>query len=46
MSLEEAVDLAIDKLPEESIIKPFIFANRAEVKSMCITEYDEARTFA
>ena len=45
MALDEAVDLAIDELPEESIIKPFLLANRAEVKSMCITEYDEARAF-
>lgn len=27
-------------------IKPFLIANKAEVKRMCITEYDEARTFA
>ena len=28
------------------IYKPFLVANKAEVKRMCITEYDEARTFA
>jgi len=33
-------------LPDDSLIKPFLLANKAEVKRMCITEYDEARTFA
>ena len=45
-SLEAAVDAALRELPEDSLIKPFLIANRAEVKRMCITEYDEARTFA
>ena len=45
-SLEEAIDLAIAEMSEKSIIKPFLISNRAEVKSMFITEYDEARTFA
>ena len=41
-----AIDLAIAEMPEDSLIKPFLIKNRAEVKSMYITEYDEARTFA
>ena len=45
-TLEEAIDAAIDELVEDSVIKPFLISNRAEVKRMCITEYDEARTFA
>ncbi len=45
-TLEEAIDIAIDELVDDSIIKPFLISNRAEVKRMCITEYDEARTFA
>ena len=45
-NLEEAIDLAIAEMAEDSIIKPFLISNRAEVKSMFITEYDEARTFA
>ena len=45
-TLEEAVDKAIDELPEESVIKPFLLSNRAEVKRMCLTEYDEARIMA
>ncbi len=42
--IEKAVDMAVAELPEESVIKPYIMANRAEVKRMCITEYDEAWT--
>ena len=45
-TLEEAVDAILEELPDDSLIKPFLVANRAEVKRMCITEYDEARTFA
>ena len=45
-SLIVAVNLALDDLPEDSVIKPFLLANKAEVNRMCITEYDEARTFA
>ena len=45
-NLEEAVDAALEELPDDSLIKPFLVANKAEVKRMCITEYDEAKTFA
>ena len=45
-TLEEAIDAALEELPDDSIIKSFLLANKAEVKRMCITEYDEARTFA
>ena len=44
--LESAVELAIEQMSDTSLIKPFIMANRAEVKRMCITEYDEAQTMA
>ena len=33
-------------MPDDFLIKPFLLANRAEVKNMCITEYDEERTRA
>ena len=46
IKVEEAVDAALEELPDDSLIKPFLVANKAEVKRMCITEYDEARTFA
>ena len=44
--LEAAVDLALDEMPENSLIKPFLIENRAEVKYMFLTEYDEERTMA
>ena len=44
--LEKAIDKAIDDMPDDSVIKPFLIENKAEVKIMCITEYDEARTLA
>ena len=36
-----AIDKAIDEMPEDFEIKKFITANRAEVKDMCLTEYNE-----
>ena len=42
--LEECVDTALKELPDDSLIKPFLLANKAEVKRMCITEYNEKRT--
>ncbi|MBQ4512173.1 MAG: hypothetical protein II969_04215 [Anaerolineaceae bacterium] len=44
MEIGDAVDLAVDELSDDSVIKPFIMKNRAEVKRMCITEYDEVKT--
>lgn len=42
--IEKAVEMAVAELPDNSVIKPFILANKAEVKRMCITEYDETWT--
>ena len=42
--IEEAVDQAIDELPEDFEIRPFLVGHRAEVKSMCITEYNVEET--
>ena len=44
--LEKAIDSAMNDLPEDSLIKPLLIANKAEVKRMCITEYDEERAFS
>lgn len=44
MEIEEAVDQAINELPEDFEIRTFLVGHRAEVKSMCITEYNEAET--
>ena len=45
-SLEKAIDTALDQMNEDALIKPFLIKNKAEVKIMCLTEYDEARTLA
>ncbi len=37
-----AFEKAIDEMPEGFLIKRFIMSNRAEVKDMCLTEYNEA----
>ena len=39
--IDSAVVKAVDNLPEDSPIKEYLLANIAEVKEMCITEYDE-----
>ena len=43
-NIEAAIDHALDSMPDDSLIRPFIIANKAEVKRMFITEYDEAAT--
>ena len=44
MGIEEAVDRAIREIPEDFEIREFLIGHRAEVKDMCITEYNEAKT--
>ena len=44
LTLEEAVDRTIDEMPEDFQIREFLIGNRAEVKNMCLTEYNEAET--
>ena len=41
---ERAIDEVLDAMPEDFVIKPFLSANRAEVKHMLLTEYDEKKT--
>ena len=43
MDLDAAVDAAIQEMPDEYVIKPFIIANRAEVMDMFLTEYNEEK---
>ena len=45
-SLDKAVDRALEEMPDDFVIKQFLLMNRAEVKRMCITEYDEEKTLA
>ena len=41
MSIEDAVDRAIDECIKEDILREFLEKNRAEAKSMSIYEYDQ-----
>ena len=41
MSLEGAIDAALDSMPDIFNIKEYLEGNRAEVKNMCLTEYNE-----
>ena len=43
MSIEDAVDRAIDECIKEDILREFFEKNRAEAKSMSIYEYDEEK---
>ena len=43
MDLDAAVDAALDGMPEEYLIKTFLMGNRAEVKKMFLTEYNEEK---
>ncbi len=38
-----AIDKALDDMPDDFVIKPFLMANRAEVRNMCLTEYNEEK---
>ena len=42
-TLEDAINKAIDDLPEDFRIRNFILKNRMEVCDMCLFEYDEER---
>lgn len=44
MDIEAAVDNALCTMPEDFGLKKLLIANKAEVKQMCITEYNEAET--
>ena len=44
MTLEQAVDAALDDMSNDAVIKPALLANQAEVKRMCLLEYDEEKT--
>ena len=43
-NLENAIDRTLDQMPQSFLIKPFLEEHRAEVKSMLLTEYNEAET--
>jgi hypothetical protein len=41
-----AVDMALDSMPEDFVIRQFLLENRAEVKDVFLTEYNEQKTMA
>ena len=43
MGLDMAVDIVLDEMPNDFLIKPYLEANRVEVKKMLLTEYNEAK---
>ena len=45
-NLEAAIDKAIDEMPDEFVIKRFLLQNKAEVKGMFLTEYDQEKVLA
>ena len=42
VEIEAAIDKTIDEMPDDFLIKDYMVSNRAEVKGMCLTEYNEA----
>ena len=42
-NLEAAIDAAINEMPDEFAIKEFLLQNKAEVKGMFLTEYDQEK---
>ena len=45
-NMDKAVEMALSAMPEDSVLKAFLLSNKAEVKRMCITEYNEAKVFS
>ena len=43
MDLDVSVDTAVNEMPDDFVIRDFIIANRAEVKTMLLTEYNEEK---
>ncbi len=46
MEIGMAVDVALDQMPEDFAIRQFLLDNRAEVKDVFLTEYNEQKTMA
>ena len=45
-NLETAIDRAIDDMPDDFVIKRFLLQNKAEVKGMFLTEYDQDKVLS
>ena len=44
LDIEKAIDKALDDMPDDFVIKPYLIANRVGVKKMLLTEYNETET--
>ena len=42
-NIEKAVDKTLDEMPDDFVIQKFLLMNKAEVKGMFLTEYDEKK---
>ena len=45
-NLEAAIDAAIEEMPDDFVIKRFLLQNKAEVKGMFLTEYDQEKVLS
>ena len=43
MDLDSAVDLSLEEMPVDFLIRAFLLEHRAEVKNMFLTEYNEEK---
>ena len=46
MDIESAIDSTLEGMPDDFTIRKFLLMNRAEVKGMFLTEYDEEKELA
>ena len=44
--IEKSIDKALEEMPDDFEIKKFLLANKAEVRGMFLTEYDEEKILA
>ena len=42
-NIEEAIELAINEMPEDFVIRNFIIGHKAEVKGMFLTEWNQEK---
>ena len=45
-NLEASIDIAINEMPDDFVIKKFLLSNKAEVKGMFLTEWDQEKVLA
>ena len=45
-NLEAAIDASIEEMPDDFVIKRFLLQNKAEVKGMFLTEYDQEKVLS